>query len=84
MPENDVRLVREGYTVSDDNAAFGRIGPLYVMRDNAGHRVELPISTAPFHLREVWAAFKHAAAGGEPMQPTFCGEIVLESHPDTA
>jgi hypothetical protein len=39
MPENDVRLVREGYTVSDDNAAFGRIGPLYVMRDNEGHRI---------------------------------------------
>jgi hypothetical protein len=84
MPENDVRLVREGYTVSNQYSAFGRIGPLYVMRDNEGYRIELPISTAPFHLREVWAAFKRAAAGDEPMQPTLFGEMVLEPHPDTA
>jgi hypothetical protein len=81
MPDNDVTLVREGYTISDENAAFGRIGGQYVMRDHGGHRIELPIATTePAHLHEVWGAFKRAAAGDDPMQPMLFGEIVWSGH----
>jgi hypothetical protein len=76
MPENDVTLVRSGYTVSSPTAAFGRIGELYVMRDNQGHKVALPVPTEPDHLREVWAAFQRAAARNGPMPTTLFGEIV--------
>jgi hypothetical protein len=77
MPLSDVRLVRDGYTISNPTATFGPIGKLYVMRDHEGHRVELPVDTTkPDHLREVWGAFKHAAAGNEPMLATLFGEIV--------
>jgi hypothetical protein len=57
MPENDVTLVRGGYTVSSPTAAFGRIGELYVMRDNQGHKVALPVPTEPGHLLEVLCGF---------------------------
>ena len=76
MPENDVTLVRDGYTISSPTAAFGRIGELYVMRDNNGHKVALPAATEPDHLREVWAAFQCAAARHRPMPATLFGEIV--------
>jgi hypothetical protein len=72
----DVKLVRDGYTVGSRTAAFGRVGERYVMRDNKGYRITLPIATVPDHLREVWKAFQGAAAGEESMPATFYGEIV--------
>lgn len=80
MPENDVRLVCAGYTVSNPTAAFGRIGEEYVMRDNHGHKIALSGDTQTDHLREVWGAFRDAAAGNLPMPPTLFSETVESSH----
>jgi hypothetical protein len=68
--------VRDGYTVSSPTAAFGRIGELYVMRDNNGNKVALPVATEPDHLREVWSAFQSAAVHDRPMPATLFGEFV--------
>jgi hypothetical protein len=79
MPENDVRLVCAGFTVSNPTAAFGRIGEEYVMRDNYGHRIVLSVDTQTDHIREIWGAFRDAATGDLPMPPTLFGETVEAS-----
>jgi hypothetical protein len=73
-------LVQNGYTVSTTRAAFGRIGTLYVMRDQGGHQIALPINTTTDHLREVWEAFDRAATGNEPMPDAISGEIVASKN----
>jgi hypothetical protein len=76
MPVNDVRLVRNGYTVSSPTAAFGRVGEEYVMRDNHGHRVALSVAASPDHLCEVWGAFQCSVASDQTMPATLFGESV--------
>ena len=76
MSTGTVDLVMHGYTISVKNAALGRIGPLYVMRDAKGHRITLPVATESRHLCEVWAAFRRAVAAGRPMPAILCGEAV--------
>jgi hypothetical protein len=72
-----VELVTRGYTVSVEDAALGRIGDRYVMRDGKGHLIGLPVATETDHLREVWTAFLEAAVSSEPMPTVLCGETVL-------
>jgi len=76
MSTGTVDLVMHGYTISVKNAALGRIGPLYVMRDAKGHRITLPVATESRHLCEVWAAFRRAVAVDRPMPAILCGEPV--------
>jgi hypothetical protein len=76
MSTSNLDLVIHGYTISVKNAALGRIGPLYVMRDAKGHRIVLPVATESRHLREVWAAFRRAVAAARPMPAILCGEAV--------
>jgi hypothetical protein len=76
MLSNNVELVTGGYTISVEDAAFGRIGDRYVMRDGKGHLIGLPLATKTDHLREVWTAFLQAAVSSEPMPAVLCGETV--------
>jgi hypothetical protein len=77
-----VELVTRGYTVSaEKDAALGRIGDRYVMRDRKGHLIGLPLATKSDHLREVWTAFLQAAVSSEPMPAVLCGETVASRSP---
>ena len=84
MSDNNADLVHNGYTISTSLAAFGRVGERYVMRDNKGHQVELPLTAGADHLRLVWEAFERAAAGNEPMPASMIGEAVFVRRPPKA
>jgi hypothetical protein len=75
--QHNVELVIRGYTLSVEDAALGRIGDRYIMRDGKGHLIGLPLATKSDHLREVWTAFLQAAVSNEPMPTVLCGETVL-------
>jgi len=70
----EVDLVLNGYTVSTGEAAFGRIGTEYVMRNGSGARAAFPSTTERQSLVDTWRAFRRESPPGRSTSQVRPGE----------